>query len=248
MRILRVLALLCSLVVCVFGQSAGENPNIDPLALQVLRATADSLKNARSFSFRAVISREGLGSNDQVVTFFRQSEVTVSRPDKVRIHTTGEHQPLDLYFNRGALVLYAPDKKLYARVDVHPTLDLAVDRIEKQNIQLPMSPFLRADPYQMLTDGLTGAAVIGRVEIAGKTFHHLLFSEKDAEWQLWVEAGAKPTPRRAQIVYKRLAREPRVTIDFLEWNLSANPPPDLFVFQKPADAKAIQFLEANGGK
>jgi hypothetical protein len=81
-----------------------------------------------------------------------------------------------------------------------------------------------------------------------KSSAHLRCSGENTEWQFRVEAGAKPTPRRAQLVYKRLAREPRVTIDFLEWNLSANPPPILFVFLTPVDAKAIQVPEANGGK
>jgi hypothetical protein len=248
MRMSNVLLLLCCLAARVFSQEAGASPNVDPLALQVLRATTNSLKNARSFSFRAVVSREGLGSNDQVVTFFHQSEVTVSRPDKLHIHAVGEHQALDLFFNHGDVFLYAPDKKLYARMQTKPDLDQAVDGLEKKSIQLPMSPLFRADPYKMMADGLNGAAVIGRVELAGKTFHHLVFSEKDAEWQLWVEAGEKPTPRRAQIVYKALPREPRVTVDFFDWNLSADPPASLFDFQKPADAKPIQFLEADGGK
>lgn len=123
MRIPRVLASLCTLAVCLFCQGTGESTNIDPLALRVLRATTDSLKNAQSFSFRTVVSREGLGTNDEIVTFFRQSYVTVSRPDKLRIHSTGEHQSIDLYFDRGEVFLYAPDKKLYARMDASPTLD-----------------------------------------------------------------------------------------------------------------------------
>jgi hypothetical protein len=240
--------MLCSAAVCGVVQGASESANIDPLALQVLRATTDSLKSAPSFSFRAITSRERLGSNGQIITFVRQSEVTVFRPDKLRVRTTGEHESLDFYFNRGAVILYAPDQKLYAPINTEPTLDLAVDRIEERNIQLPMSPFFRSGPYQVLTEGLIGAAVIGRIQLSGKIFHHLVFLEKDTEWQLWVEAGLRPTPRRAQIVYKGMEREPRVVVDFLDWNLSANPPPAFFVFQKPAGAKAIGFLETNGGK
>lgn len=95
-----------------------------------------------------------------------------------------------------------------------------------------------------MTDGLLRAAVIGRDEIDGKTYHHLTFGEKEADWQIWVEAGSKPVPRRVQIVYKTLRREPRLTIDFFDWNLTASPPANYFVFQKPLGARYIDFLEA----
>jgi hypothetical protein len=243
MRTLKVFFLFLFAASVTLPQESASNPAIDPLALRVLQATTDSVKNAKAFSFRAIVSRERLGSNDEVLTFFRQSEVTVSRPDKLRILTTGDHQKIDLYHNQGQVVLYSPEKKLFTELKTSQTLDQVIDRLEERDIQLPMSPLLRADPYKTLADGLTRAAVIGRVEIEGKTFHHLVFSEKDAEWQIWVEGGGKPTLRRAQVVYRNVPREPRVTINFSDWNLSATPSADYFVFKKPQDAVAISFLE-----
>lgn len=36
---------------------------------------------------------------------------------------------------------------------------------------------------------------------------------------------------------------PRITIDFLDWDLNAAPSPDLFTFNKPPDAKEIGLLK-----
>jgi hypothetical protein len=241
---LHPLLFLSCLATCVLAQDVADKPDIDPLALQVLRATTDSLKNAQTFSFRAVVTRERLGTNDEVLTFFRQQEITVARPDRMRVHVTGERQTADLYFNKGQAAIYSPDKKVYTQfASASPDLDRVVDSLDSKDIELPIANFFRADPYTVLIDGLSSAAVIGRVEIAGKTFHHLVFRENDAEWQLWVEAGEKPTPRRVQIVYKNLPRQPRVTVDFSDWNLNAKPPNDFFTFQKPQDAVAISFLD-----
>jgi len=239
---LRHFFLFSLLTTCSFGQNT--NPNVDPLALQVLRATMDSIQNAGAFSFRAVVNRELLGTHDEVLTFSQQSEVTIARPDRFRIRVTSDLQPLDIYYNAGQVTLFAPDKNLYSGFLGGPVLDLYISKLEERGIQLPMSSLFRTDPYKTLTDDLERAAVIGRDEIDGKTYHHLSFGEKQADWQLWVEAGTKPTPRRAEIVYKTLRREPRVTIEFFDWNLAANPPASLFVFPKPDDAKYIDFLEA----
>lgn len=218
-------------------------PPIDPLALRVLQATTDTLKNTQIFSFRAVMARESLGSNDQVLTFVRQNDVTVSRPNKLRMHVVGEQQTVDVYYNNGEVFLYSPEQNVYAGVGTSTMdLDRLVDALDEYGIVMPMSPFFRSDPYRMLIDGLETAYVIGRVEIDGKTFHHLAFTEADAEWQLWVEGGAKPLPRRAQIVYKTLPRQPRMTVDFFDWNLAPALAADFFVFNRPAEAKAVSTL------
>jgi hypothetical protein len=246
MRFLKTAVILSIIAFSAPSQDAA-NTDIDPLAMQVLRATTDTLKSASAFSFRAVVSRERLGSNDEVLTFVHQSEVTIARPDKLRMQASGGQHKIDVYFNKGDAVVYSPGNKLYAHVGASQTLDDAVDKLEDKSIQIPMSPLLRSDPYKVLADGLLRAAIIGRVDIGGKTYHHLVFTEKEAEWQIWVEGGGKPTLPRVQIVYKTLPREPRVTIDFHDWNLSAKPAASDFVFHKPDDAKAIEFMEARGG-
>jgi hypothetical protein len=50
--------------------ASDDNPNIDPLALRVLQATLDSIKNAQKFSFHALVAREQMGTNGQIVTMF----------------------------------------------------------------------------------------------------------------------------------------------------------------------------------
>jgi hypothetical protein len=40
-----------------------------------------------------------------------------------------------------------------------------------------------------------------------------------------------------------LAHEPRVMMEFSDWNLNPQIPADTFSFKKPADAKQIDFLK-----
>jgi hypothetical protein len=159
------------------------------------------------------------------------------------MHVESVGDDIDVYYDQGTATLYVPSKKLYSSIPVGDTLDKVVDGLEARDVEVPLSPLFRSDPYKALTDGLTSAAIIGRVTIDGKTFHHLVFEEPDAEWQLWVLGGPKPTIRRSEIIYKTMPRQPRVTIDFLNWNLDATPAADFFSFKKPADAKSISFLK-----
>jgi hypothetical protein len=227
----------------VAGQDA-QNADIDPLALRVLHAATDSIQNAKTFSFRAVVAKERLGSNDQVLTFFHESRVTISRPDRLRLDAISEFQKVSLYYDKGQAVLFTPEKNLYAEIAAPRTLDQTVDVLQKREISFPLAPLFLSDPYKAMANGLDSAAVIGRVEIGDKTYHHLAFTTNDADWQIWVDAGPPPTPRRAEILYKTLPGQPRVTIDFFDWNLSASAEDSLFTFQKPADAKKIDFIQS----
>ncbi len=232
---------------CALGQES-QNPDIDPLALRVLRAATDSIKNAKNFSFRAVVTKERLGSNDQMITFFHESRVTVSKPDKLRVDFESEFQKISLYYNKGQAELFTSEKNLYADLALPETLDQTVDALEAREISLPLSPLLRSDPYTVMANTLESAAVIGRVEIGDKTYHHLVFTGADADWQLWVDAGPPATPRRAEIIYKTLPGQPRVTIDFSDWNLSANADESVFTFQKPPDVRKIDFIQSEADK
>jgi len=94
---------------------------------------------------------------------------------------------------------------------------------------------------------LTGY-VVGRAMLFGEEVHQLAFTEPGAEWQMWVIGGENPRVRRIEIIDKRTPEHPRITIDFLDWNLNATLSPDLFTFSKPPDAKEIEVLKQTARK
>ncbi len=249
MRIHRILIPLTLFAAATLAQQADataaervntSKPAIDPAALQALRTVTDTLKNAQTFTFKAVIEREIPDANGQILTFVRHNDVAVKRPGRLRIDITGEKDKVQVYFNNGELFVYAPAAKEYVGLGTSSLdLDTAVDRLEMGEIVLPMAPLFRSDPYRNLIEGLQGATVLGPVDIEGKTYQHLAFAKPDVDWQLWIGMDAKPLPRRAQAVYKTQAHEPGMTIDFSDWNLSPDLPADYFAFQRPPDAKAV---------
>jgi hypothetical protein len=217
--------------------------DIDPDALAVLKQATDTIKNAKAFSFRARTARDRLATNGQLLTYFQDSRITVSRPDKLRVDIDGEHHDVVFLFNAGAATLFQPKQELYTSLSAPKTIDQMLATLEKIGIVFPTSNLFRSDPYPSLIDGLETAYVVGKVNMFGKEFVHLAFTEADADWQLWVELGDKPLPRRFEIVYKKDPGSPRIAADLSDWDLSANPAPDLFTFHKPAGAHQIELLK-----
>jgi len=218
--------------------------DLDPLALQVLKAVVDPIRNAKSFSFRILAARDWLGTNDQIITKFSASEFTVERPDKLHIKFRSQGEPVELFFDgTGQTELYSPSVKLYSTISTPKSIDGMLDEAAKKGIFIAVRNFLESDPYKSLTDGLMTAYVVGRTTIFDQEVHHLAFTEPGAEWQLWVVGGDKPSIRRLEVINKDKPHNPRIVVDFLDWDLNASPTDDMFVFHKPEDAHEIEMLK-----
>ena len=246
------LLLLCSSFLLVAQTTTREKPaskapdqqkDIDPLALKVLKAVTDPIRDAKAFSFKTRGIREYVGSNGQIITYFTTSNITVSRPDKLRVDFKGRGQDVQLFYDGGQTVLYAPGPKLYTVIQSAKTLDGLLQDLEKRNVYLPAKNLLASDPYQTLVPDLKTGYVIGRVQMYDTEVHQLAFTEKDAEYQLWVTGMPDPRIKGLQVVNMALGHQPRVMIEFSDWNLNPQIQADTFSFKKPADAKQIDFLQ-----
>jgi hypothetical protein len=236
-----------SLICPVVAQSKAPQKttkDIDPLALQVVKAATDPIKNAKSFSFRALVSRDELGTNGQTITVFNTGEITVQRPNKLHIRFRGRGEPVELFFDgSGKTVLYSPSTKLYTTVSSPTSIDATLDAIAKRGVDVATRNFLESDPYQSLTDALTTAYAVGRVDLFDKKVYHLAFTEAGAEWQLWVVGDENPTVRRLEVIDKAKPHNPRTVVDFFDWDFNPTTKDETFSFRRPADAREIEMLK-----
>jgi hypothetical protein len=250
-----VLLLLSALAAGSFAQdkpgtksTTTEAKDVDPLALDVLKAVTQPIEQAQAFSFKALISEEQLATNGQIVTFFHTSEIMVRRPDKVHLVFRGAGERVDFYGTNGSITMYAPDTKLYTTVPAKATIDDNLADITAQGIDMPVGPFLSSHLYDLATKNLITAYVIGRVKIYDRDVHQLAFTSSDVDWQLWVTGGEAPRIVRAETLNKKLEGKPRTIVQFLNWNLNPTMSADEFTFMKPADAQKIDMLTPKGGK
>jgi hypothetical protein len=222
--------------------------DIDPLALDVLRAVAEPVEHAQAFSFKALVEEEQLATNGQIVTFFHTVDVTVQRPDKIRLTFKGRGQQVEFYRENGTITMYAPDAKLYTTMQTKSTIDASLADLRTKDVDIPIAPFLRSDLYDLVAKAVITGYVIGRVKVYDQDVHQLAFTAPDADFQLWVTGEPNARFVRAEMVNKKLEGKPRTTIQFLDWDLNPTISPDEFTFTKPADAAEISMMPAEGGK
>jgi hypothetical protein len=68
---------------------------------------------------------------------------------------------------------------------------------------------------------------------------HLAFRNFDTDWQLWVEVGANPIPRKMVVTSKTMNSAPQYTLQVKEWETGVTPAEDAFTFSPPAGASTL---------
>ena len=219
------------------NNSIVNTPDLEPVAMNALKAMSNRLREASSFSFTAHIMREEPGTNGQMLDFFKDIHVQVQRPDKMRLEVASDTSDVTLWYDGKNVTLMPATAKIYTAIPADPTLDATLTLLKnKVQAHTPLIPFLTSDPYSILSHGLVSADEVGIDNEGNRQFLHLAFTEPDADWQLWLSGPNQILPRRMAIIYKTVEGQPRVTVDFTNWNLNAEIPSSAFVFLKPQGA------------
>jgi hypothetical protein len=217
-------------------------PGLEPRAIEILKSASARLAAAKSMAFTAVVSYEGPSLLGPPLIYSTKSEVTMLRPDKLRVITLGDGPPSEFYYDGKLMMAFAPTENLVAVADAPPTIDAALAAAyEGASIYFPFMDVIVADPYKDFADGLTTAFYIGRSEVVGGTTTEMLaIVSKDVFAQIWIGAEDK-LPRRLYAVYLNDPARLRHVLELSNWQLDAAVTADAFGSAKAAGATRIAF-------
>jgi hypothetical protein len=124
---------------------------LEPHAIEILKAACARLAAAKTMSFTAVVSYECPSRLGPPLVYSTQSEVTVGRPDKLKVVTLGDGPASDFYYDGKTMTAFAPKEKLIAVADAPPTIDEALRvAFDTGAIYFPFTDVIVADPYKDL--------------------------------------------------------------------------------------------------
>ncbi|HEY1435789.1 MAG TPA: DUF2092 domain-containing protein [Thermoanaerobaculia bacterium] len=217
-------------------------PPLEPAALERMKAMSDLLKSAGSFSFKAVTDRETPSVNGPLLDFVNVSKVSVTRPNQVRVESDGDQFSASLWYDGKTVTIWSAKSSFYGQTAALATIDETLQMLmDRFNTPFPVAGFLLKDPYARMIEGVQSAFDAGTARIDGVACRHFAFSEPDADWQVWIEEGARPLPRRMAVTYKNAPGRPRVLVGLSDWNLSATFPAGEFVFTPPAGSTRVEW-------
>jgi hypothetical protein len=217
-------------------------PVLEPKALEILKAASDRLAAAHTMSFTAVISYESPSLLGPPLVYTTTSEVTLQRPDKLRVLTPGDGPASEFYYDGKTMLAFAPAENLVATADAPPTIDAALKAAyDAAAIYFPFTDLIVADPYKGLADGLQYAFYIGQSRVVGGTTTDMVAIVNNWVFeQLWIGADDK-LPRKARAVFLADPARLRHEMELSNWQLDATVPADAFASSSATSATRIAF-------
>jgi hypothetical protein len=251
-RLILVLGIWCSLSVIAAAQApqarqkpSADNRVADPRAMTVLHNMNDYLKKLKTFKIHSDASRDEIVDTNMKIQKHASSEVSVQVPDHLYAHVAGDEQDLDFIYNGATLTLYDRKAKVYATAPAPSTIALTLDAIRaKYGIVFPLADFLYMSADEDLLRNITDAGYIGTSRIDDVECDHLALRQADVDWQVWIEKGDKPLPRKLVITTKKQPTQPQF-IALVHWDLTPSFDSDLFTFTPPQDAVRIKFARVD---
>ena len=215
---------------------------IEPKAIDLLKAASSRLAAARAMKFTAVISYEAPSRFGPALVYTTNSEVTMQRPDKLKLVTPADGPASEFYYNGKTIMAFAPKENLVAVADAPPTIDGALEfAFHYAEIFYPFSDLIVTDPYAGLANGMQLAFYIGQSNVVGGTTTDMVaYASDDVFVQIWIGAEEK-LPRKMRAVYRKDPLQLRHDMELSNWQLDPTLAPDAFVSQSAAAAKRIAF-------
>jgi hypothetical protein len=217
-------------------------PIMEPRALDLLKRMSATLSAAKAFTYRSRSTVEVPAKTGQFITLFANSEVALERPNKLRVHVTGEVPNFDFYYNGTSVAAFAPKTQVYSLANAPDTIDAMLKSVmDKGGIYFPSADVMYSDPYAMLTKDLTNAFVVGSDMVDRVPCQHLAFMGPGVHWEIWIATGKSPLPRRLVVTYTEVQNFPRFLVEFSNWNLKPKLAANRFTFKKPPNATQVEF-------
>jgi hypothetical protein len=212
----------------------------DGEARAILKAMTDYVGRQENLSLKFDADVEVVTPAVEKIQFSASGEIAMSRPNRFRVSRTGGYADVELISDGSNVTVFDRSGNRFAQVPAAGSFDEVVDRLRSQGqIELPGADLLLSKPYEELTAGVLEAKHIGRGVVEGVECEHLAFRNLDTDWQIWVEVGERPVPRKYVITSKAVGAAPQYTLRLRDWKTGDSPASDAFAFKPPAGASGV---------
>ena len=224
-------------------QAAAPEPKVlEEKAIELLRASSRRLAAAPTMTFTAVVSYESPSRLGPALVYTTRSDVTVQRPNKLRVITPGDGPASEFYYDGKTVTAFSPKENLAAVAAAPPTLDAMLEQAyHYAAIYFPFTDVIVSDPQESIAKNLELAFYIGQSRVvAGTTTDMIAYAAHGVFIQLWIGADDK-LPRMARAVFRNDPLRLRHQVEFSNWKLDPEIPAGTFASARAAQAKRIPF-------
>jgi hypothetical protein len=197
----------------------------------VVRA-ANFLAAQSSFRVVADITFDVLQGDGRLLEFGERREITIRRPDRVRVDATQRDGDVrTLYFDGSAISVDLPEHNAFVSVERPGTFYAALEYLsEEVDVPVPLANLFSENFAAPLENQIAAGHYVGQAEVDGRPCEHLGFRLPEVDVQLWIEEGDRPLVARIVITHKHDDGNPQFRATLRDWDLTLETTDALFEF------------------
>ncbi|WP_037079089.1 DUF2092 domain-containing protein [Rhizobium sp. CCGE 510] len=212
-------------------------------AKALLKTMSDFLAEQKTISFSYQSSLEAVTPDFEKLQFVSSGTANLTRPDKLRVTRTGGFADLDVSFDGSSLTVHGKNLDAYAKIDGKGSLDELIDRLMTAGVEAPGADLLSSNVYDVLISDVTEAKHISSAFVDGVECEYLAFRTPEIDWQIWIQNGPQPIPRRYVITSKHVVQAPQYTLEISDFKSGADVAAVSYTIEVPASAKTVDLSE-----
>jgi hypothetical protein len=257
-RILQLTASLVvtALVVCVsvgphvlaktgHQDASQRNSNIDPDAMEALNKMGAYLRSLKAFQVDSEVTNDDVLDDGQIITNIRTDTLLAVMPNLLRAELKSDDKDVFLFYDGKNFTVYGKLVNYYATVPAPATTAQLVDKVYNDyGIEIPLVDLFKWGTDDSAIRKITSAFDAGPSTVQGITCEHYAFRQEGLDWQIWIQLGEYPLPRKFVIRTLTDDARPQHTSN-LVWNLAPSYNEAAFTFEPPAGALRIALKDIN---
>ncbi len=214
-----------------------------PDPFETLRAMSDYLGKLKEFTFAANVTSDQVQEFGEKIQVSSRRTVSVRRPDKIVVEIRADGDDRHVSYDGKTVNVYSRTHEYYGTEKMPDSIDEMLEVLSRDfGMKIPLGDLIYTDVYKALVPLTRTGQYIGQHVVDERQCHHLLFTQDAIDWQIWIEVGDKPLPRKIVITNKLQPGKPVYTATLPLWELKPKFSAGFFDFKPPPGAEKIQLL------
>jgi len=203
------------------------------------------LRSLKTFQVTSQTTIDQVADTGQKLQFGGVVGYRFVAPDKLRAFVRSDRVWRDFYYDGKTLTQVAPRMNYYASVPASGTVGSVLKKmLDDYDIDMPLGDLFTWGTTEDSINNLTSAVLVGPAYIDGVECDHFALRQEGVDWQLWVQKGEQPLPRKMVITTTDEAQQPQYTAN-LSWYTSIRPRPNEFTYTPGKGAVRITQVPVN---
>lgn len=214
---------------------------VEPETMAALDRMGATLRSLQRFTVQSEATAEQVFPNGEKIHVPARTKYSINMPNQMNVDFVSDSGQRVLRYDGKVMTFSDTKSRKYVRFPVSGSVVDVFNRLEDDfGIELPLREMFLWGSEASDVEPPYSARYIGDTMIGGDPVSHYAIRQTGLDWQIWLDKGDKPLPRKLVITSNDEPSLPQFIARFT-WNTAPDFAADTFSTAAPKDYQLIDF-------